>query len=303
MRKFDLVAIGRVAFTSTVILVGVLATSLSPISGQNLKTEQGIESVYVNTSPEWLGEDVRNWLNDHCACVVPEAVDAGATLTVSLTDRAGRFPDVRLISLNARLEKGGIAVWEDSRKWTAAGEGAARKAATGLANGLLSSLLPRVELPNGNEVKYRFLQQVLIVGIVADGYEGADWVPKLQGSQCRQKVVAGNTGGAILKHLEVQSGSVGENDSITVNCSSTYNSIDCEDNVGGSSSVYCEGGNCSATSTSGFDPNVDARPDIEITAPKFAWVFIDPKTGQDIGTWSLRKNSLAAVKKVLGCTQ
>lgn len=176
-----------------------------------------------------------------------------------------------------------------------------KKAALRLSDNILSGLLLSVQLPHGSDVTRRFLRRASAVGIVADGLDGAGWANELQGSHCRPKIVTGKEGDAILEHVEIQAGSVGKVNNIVVNCSSTDNSIDCEDNMGGSSSVYCDGADCSGTSTSGFDTNVDARPDIRITAPKFAWVFIDPQTGEPIGTWSIRRNSLDAVRAILGC--
>lgn len=294
-------ACGGVALAIAGTLVGATSIRLHTMTAQDVQEQLGIENLHVQGSPAWLKEHVQNWLNDHCACVSQDAAPLNPTLIVSLTDHAGMFPSVRLITVSAKLQRGQSDVWSGSRDWTAAGEPAAKKAAMGLANALLSGLTSSIRLPHGIEVTRRFLQQATSVGIVEDGMDGAGWTRELQDSRCHQKIVAGKDGDAILEHVEIQSGSVGQTNSVTVNCSSTDSSVDCEDNMGGSSSVNCVGENCSASSSSGFDPSVDARPDLEITPPKFAWVFIDSKTGQTIGAWSIRKDSLASVKTILGC--
>lgn len=284
-----------------VLAMATVTIRLRAVANGDTHGKTSLQTVYLKCPTGWLQAHVQNWLNDHCACVVQSPTDSSATLAISFTDRPGMFPSVRLIDVSATLKRGKDNFWAGSRNWTAAGEAAAKHATAGLSDGLMLDLISKVALPHGSVVTRQMLQRASSVGVIADGTDGADWASKLQASRCHQKIVAGKSADALLEHVEVRSGSVDRSNNITVSCSNTDNSIDCEDNMGGSSSVYCVGDSCTAYSSSGYGSSTDARPDIEITPPTFAWFFIDPKTGQPIGTWSMSRSSLGEVKAILGC--
>ncbi len=263
-----------------------------------------IRTLYIQCPVPWLRERVGGLLDDRCACVTAGRQQADATVQVSYVNAPGTMKPIRNIRVTLELLRGGKAVWSDQRDWPAGGPSMPpRKAALGIAAGLVGELEGAVRFTGRRDVTRAFLRSVSRIAIVPSGSwdqaVAAKWARSLARGGCTQTVVAKQNAGAILQHVEVSSSQVNHIGEVDVECASGPDGTFCSDNLGGSSSVTCEGENCSGSSTTG-SPG-DARPDIEIVAPTFAWMFIDPRTGQRIGRWTSQRDSLRSVKRALGC--
>lgn len=294
----------KALFVLLVVLAFMLGGIRAPAARKAQTPLANLRAIQIQCSTEWLKEYVESLLNDRCACVTGSTFAADATLEVDYTNAPAAIAPIREVTVTARLLQAGTIRWSAVRDWPAGTPGMTpRKAATGLATGLVLDLEAQVRLADTRNTTRLFLRRAPSIAILPSGDwdqpVASKWAEILSHAGCSQAVVGRDEASALLTHVEVSGSQVNHISDIVVECASDSHGTYCSDNLGSSSSTECVGSYCSSSSTSG-DPN-DARPDIQIVAPKFAWMFIDPKTGQRIGNWSTRRDSIHKVKEALGC--